>query len=146
RVHVTAVDVVGSREATTELVRPENVITTGVDVESTAKPDPSPTSDDFRVDEWTEPTPPAEAVSPVQLPSDDDEILDLGHKNPAVSSGQPSSTPKPRRRRTPRPGGGRAPTSGQKATRRRRKVRPTPSPPKPADEADGEEEFWSLTE
>ncbi len=150
RVHVTAVDVVGNREATSEIVRPENVITTGVDVESTVAPDPSPTSDDFHVDEWTEPTPPAEAVSPVQLPSDDDEILDLDPKNPAASSGQPGSTPKPRRRRTPRPDGGRAPTSGRKATRRRRKVRPTPSPPKPAapanDEADGEEEFWSLTE
>ncbi len=150
RVHVTAVDVVGGREATTEIVRPENVVTTEVGVSAAGELDPSPTTDDFHVDEWTESSRPADGVSAVQLPSDDNEILDLGPQNPVAPSDQSTAARKPRRQRASRETGRQSRTSGRKAARRRRTVKPTPLPPKPGpptdDAAAGEEEFWGLNE
>ncbi|GIS61021.1 MAG: hypothetical protein CM1200mP2_32460 [Planctomycetaceae bacterium] len=86
RVHVTAIDVTGGREATTEIIRPENVVTTEVEgtPEEEAPPEtqePATSVDDFQVEKWANST---DRVA-VQLPDDDDEILDLS--KPAASRG-----------------------------------------------------------
>ena len=153
RVHVTAIDVTGGREATTEIIRPENVVTTEVEgtPEEEAPPEtqePATSVDDFQVEKWANST---DRVA-VQLPDDDDEILDLS--KPAASTGPaPAGRKRVRRKKSKtRPSSGNKsgrsrPGNKKKSASRRQTVKPPPLPPgldSSQDSASAEEEFWNL--
>jgi len=167
KVHVTAVDVVGGKEASTEITRPENVVATEVDekvgegagAETEARGDSEPiiTLDDFQVEEWADST----TAAAVRLPDNDTDILDLttpqapGQKKQAARS-KATSTKRKRTGQKKRParnsGSSKGrPQSGQKSTsgRTRQAVKPPPLPPgldAGQDSNSGEEEFWNLPE
>jgi len=167
KVHVTAVDVVGGKEASTEIIRPENVMSTEVDAEAGEGPEagagsgdasePIITLDDFQVEEWADST----SAAAVRLPEDDTDILDLNTPQAAGRKRQPArnkanATQRKRtgqKKRAARNSGSSKsrPQSGQKNTSSgtRQTVKPPPLPPgldASQDSAGGEEEFWNLPE
>ena len=153
RVHVTAIDVTGGREATTEIIRPENVVTTEVEgateEESPSEiQEPATSVDDCQVEKWANST---DRVA-VQLPDDDDEILDLS--KPSSSTGtDPGGRKRVRRKKskTRTPSGNKSgrsqPVKKRKTAGGRQTVKPPPLPPgldSSQDSASAEEEFWNL--
>ncbi len=159
RVTVTAVDVTGGRKAKTEIKRPENVMTADVDssesvplsetsetasgpspVDATNMPETSTSAalpdlplDDFQVEKWADST----QAAAVQLPADDEEILDLSPS--ATQSGKAAA--KTGRRPSARP------AAKKQQGRKRQTVKPPPLPPgleSSHDGESGEDEFWSL--
>ena len=153
RVHVTAIDVTGGREATTEIIRPENVVTTEVEgateEESPSEiQEPATSVDDFQVEKWANST----GRIAVQLPDDDDEILDLS--KPSASTGTaPAGRKRVRRKKskTRSPSGNKSgrsrPGNKKKSASRRQTVKPPPLPPgldSSQDSTSAEEEFWNL--
>lgn len=154
RVHVTAIDVTGGLEATTEIVRPENVVTTEVDGETdeeSPSEDQGPVTplDDFQVEKWADST---DAVA-VQLPDDDDEILDLS-KPTAPPGTTPGGRKRARRKKKPKTRTTSVDTPGRKRSSNRRKsdggrqtIKPPPLPPgleSSQDSESAEDEFWNL--
>ena len=169
RVHVTAIDVTGGLEATTEIVRPENVVTTEVDGETDEESPsedqadqsdqadqkdqkdqgPATPLDDFQVEKWADST---DAVA-VQLPDDDDEILDLS-KPTAPPNTTPGGRKRARRKKKSKtrtttgdtPGRTRS-SSRQKSAGERQTIKPPPLPPgleSSQDSKSAEDEFWNL--
>ena len=152
RVHVTAIDVTGGREATTEIIRPENVVTTEVEgateEESPSEiQEPATSVDDFQVEKWANST----GRIAVQLPDDDDEILDLS-KPAASTDPAPAGRKRVRRKKskTRPPSGnksGRSRSGNKKKSASPQTVKPPPLPPgldSSEDSASAEEEFWNL--
>ena len=163
RVHVTAVDVTGGRQASTEVIRPENVMATEVDAATgTADGTESKAAiavDDFQVEEWADST----SSAAVQLPTNDTDILDLSTPPAPDQQQQPArtnATPKKRKRKRKRRGKSASPAAESDADRsqssrksqsagQRRAVKPPPLPPglnSAQDTGSGEEEFWNLPE
>ena len=153
--NVTAVETSGGHEASTEIIRPENVLATEIEAESNSDDEPKSAGaqDDFQVEEWADST----SAAAIQLPTSDIEILDLpSTRGPADQPSQPTrKTTKPRRRRKQATGDQ---TSKKKRSAGDRKasssgqsqaVRPPPLPPglnSSQDSKSGEEEFWNLPE
>lgn len=155
RVHVTAVELAGGHEASTEIIRPENVLATEIAAEADSENEPKSAAvqDDFQVEEWADST----SAAAIQLPTNDVDILDLpSARGPDDQpSRQTRKTTKPGRRRKQATGG---PTSKKKRSTGGRKssssgqsqsVKPPPLPPglnSSQDSGSGEEEFWNLPE
>lgn len=151
-VHVSALDVTGRLEASTEIVRPENMLS----VES-ASPEKSTGGDDFQVDAWSQlsqaatelPHAPDQAEKPVPLCDRCGEPLNVRGQCPSC----PSSTtpPKGKRRR-------KQATNSKSASQRKRNSQGDESTPRKRNDKlsgsqkqsrkkkknTGEAEFWLL--